>query len=98
MPYDKYRNWGPDRPIHEGIKKQVLIDLQVSTDDVDRLEILDSFEAYVERQKQDELAEYIAELATRHILMPLLSAFLKAQIPKPMPLGRPRQVAPEEQK
>lgn len=90
MPYDKYRNWGPDLPNHDGIKKEVLIDLEKSTDDIDRLEILDSFEAYVERQKQDELAEDFAMLIARKVVLPLLADFLKAQLPKPMPISRGR--------
>lgn len=97
MAYDKYRNWGPDLPIHGGIKKQVLEDLKGTDDDIDQLEILDSFEVYVERQQQNELAEHVARLATDYILFPLLSDFLKARMPGSMPIsrGRPVQVKQE---
>lgn len=98
MPYDKYRNWGPDRPIHQGIKKHILEDLKDAIDEFERLEILDSFEVYVERQKQDELAEYVACLATNYVVKPLLSIFLKAQMPKPTPISRPRPSVTERQK
>lgn len=93
MPYDKYRNWGPDRPIHAGIKKQVLEDLQGTDDEIDKLEILDSFETYVERQQQQDLAEHVASLATTYMILPLLTDFLKARMPSSMPISRPRAVA-----
>lgn len=90
MAYDKYRNWGPDKPNHEGIKRQVLEDLNETDDEIDRLEILDSFESYVERQQQNELAEHVARLATNYIILPLLGDFLKARMPGSMPMGRGR--------
>lgn len=88
--YDKYRNWGPDLPSHEGIKKQVLKDLKATDDETDQLEILDSFEVYVERQQQQELAEHVSRLATNYVLLPLLTDFLKARMPGSMPLSRGR--------
>ena len=90
MPYDKYRNWGPDLPTHEGIKKQVLEDLKGTDDVIDQLEILDSFEVYVERQQQNELAEHVARLAAHRVVLPLLSDFLKARMPGAMPISRGR--------
>ena len=93
MPYDKYRNWGSDSPTHEGIKKQVLEDLKGTDDDTDQLEILDSFEAYVERQQQNELAEHVARLAANYVILPLFSDFLKARMPGAMPITRGRRAA-----
>ena len=95
MPYDKYRNWGPDLPYHEGIKKQVIEDLQATEDEIDKLEIVDSFEAYVERQQQNDLAEHVARLATNYVVLPLLSDFLKARMPGSRPISRPRQRPPQ---
>jgi len=91
VPYDKYRNWGSDSPTHEGIKKQVLEDLKGTDDDTDQLEILDSFEAYVEREQQNELAVHVAKLAADHVLLPLLSDFLKARMPGSYPISRGRR-------
>jgi len=60
MPYDKYHNWKPTT-LHDvdTLKRQVLKDIHEAEDEIDKLEILDSFEAYVERNQQEELAEHL---------------------------------------
>lgn len=91
MPYDKYRNWKPGT-FHEvdRLRQQVLKDIQEAEDEVDKIEILDSFEAYVERNQQKELAEHFAGLVLNNIIGPLLVEFAKSKMPGSMPISRPR--------
>lgn len=91
MPYDKYRNWKP-RTLHEvdTLKRQVLSDINEAEDEIDKLEILDSFEACVERKHQEELAERFALLFLDSAIQPLLVEFAKSKMPGSMPVGRPR--------
>lgn len=91
MPYDKYRNWKPRTPHDvDTLKGQVLKDIHEAEDEIDKLEILDSFEAYVERNEQEELAEHFALLVLSYLIRPLLVEFAKAKMPGSMPIGRPR--------
>jgi len=101
MSYDKYQNWGPDLPSHTGLKHQVIIDLANSTEDFERLEILDSFEVYVERENQKNIADTLAVQLATNVVILLLSDFIKARLYKPMPVSRPRpatiHIEPEEE-
>lgn len=91
MPYDKYRNWKPGT-LHDvdTLKRQVLKDIHEAEDEIDKLEILDSFEAYVERNHQEELAEHFAVFVLYHAIRPLLVEFAKSKMPGSMPFSRPR--------
>lgn len=90
MPYDKYRNWPPGTPFEtDRLKRRVLEDIQETEDETDRLEILDSFEAYVERVNTAELAEHLSN----QILLvagPFLTGAILSKLPSPMPISRPR--------
>ncbi|MBA7713541.1 hypothetical protein ES703_122544 [subsurface metagenome] len=91
MPYDKYRNW-KSGTLHDvdTLKRQVLRDINEVADETDKLEILDSFEVYVERHQQEELAEHFALLLLRNAIQPLLVEFAKSRMPGSMPVSRPR--------
>ena len=96
MSYDKYRNWKP-RTLHDvdTLKRQVLKDIHEAEDETDKLEILDSFEAYVERSRQEDLAEHFALLALDYAIRPLLVEFAKSKMPGSMPISRPRAYRPD---
>ncbi|GAI91637.1 unnamed protein product, partial [marine sediment metagenome] len=70
--------------------RQVLKDIHEVEDETDKLEILDSFEAYVERSRQEELAEHFARLVLNYVIGPLLVEFAKSKMPGSMPISRPR--------
>ncbi|MBA7712433.1 hypothetical protein ES703_121407 [subsurface metagenome] len=91
MPYDKYRNWKPGT-LHDvdTLKRQVLKDIHEAEDETDKLEILDSFEVYVERNQQEELAEHFALLVLNNAIRPLLVEFAKSKMPGSMPINRGR--------
>jgi len=95
MPYDKYRNWPLGPPYETNrLKQQVLEDILNAEDEIDKLEILDSFEAYVERVNTAELAEHLSS----QILLaagPFLTGAILSKLPSPMPISRPRR-APVE--
>ena len=96
MSYDKYRNWKPKAPHDvDTLKRQVLKDIHEAEDEVDKLEILDSFEAYVERNRQEELAEHFARLVLNYVIGPLLVEFTKSKMPGSMPIHRPRAYQPD---
>ena len=86
MPYDKYRNWKPRTALGFGtkvydidaLKRQVLKDIHEAEDETDKLEILDSFEVYVERHQQEELAEHFALLLLRNAIQPLIAKTKKS--------------------
>ncbi len=91
MAYDKYRNWKSKVPHGRDIlRRQVLKDIHEAEDEVDKLEILDSFEAYVERSEQEDLAEHFAFLVLDYAIRPLLVEFVKSKMPGSMPISRPR--------
>ena len=92
MPYDKYRNWKRQSFADDEIKNQVIKDLEDTKDLTDKLEILDSFEVYVERNQQAELAEHFALLVLNYAIRPLLVQFAKSKMPGSMPISRPRAV------
>ncbi len=91
MAYDKYHNWPLGTPYEtDKLKRQVLKDLQETADETDRLELLDSFEAYVERANTAELAEHLSN----QILLtagPFLTGAIRSKLPSSMPISRPRR-------
>ena len=95
MQYDKYRNWKPGTLCEtDRLKRQVLEDIQETEDEIDRLEILDSFEAYVERRNTAELAEHISN----QILLvagPFLTGAILSKLPSSVPISRPRRAQVE---
>lgn len=94
MSYDKYRNWKSQDVVLTDLKEQVIKDLEETVDPIEKLEILDSFEVYVRRDNGADLAEYLASLALRTVLRPLLIEFAKANMPGVSPIGRPRMASP----
>lgn len=99
MPYDQYHNWPlpagrGGRPPLPGsdIKKQVLQDLGLPADDIDMLEILDSFEAWAKRCDQAEMAETMASQMLVQA-QPFFQAGILGQFPPVAPVhrGRPSQ-------
>lgn len=91
MSYDKYRNWKAETPFDVNtLKQQVLKDIHEAEDEIDKLEILDSFEAYVERNQQGELGERFALIALDYLIRPLLVEFAKSKMPGSMPTSRSR--------
>ena len=91
MSYDKYRNWNVTRPLEmNSLKEMVLKDLQESPEEIDRLEILDSFEAAVERAHTAELADHLSNQILL-IVQPFLTAAIQGKLPASMPLSRPRR-------
>lgn len=99
MPYDQYHNWslpagrGAHPPLPgSDIKKRVLQDLGLPADDIDMLEILDSFEAWVMRSYQAEIAEMMAnQMAVQ--ARSFIQAGILGQFPPVTPVlrGRPSQ-------
>jgi len=96
--YDKYRNWALQRigPINLGMQRQsleklVLEDLASTEDELEKLEILDSYAAYCKRVYRQELAESSAALAGQQ-LGALLKSVFSSQLPEIAPLQRPRPV------
>lgn len=90
MSYDKYRNWKPGTPYEtDKLKRQVLEDLGEAEDEIDRLEILDSFEAYVERTNTAELAKHLSNQIL-FVVRPFLTAAILGKLPGSMPISRPR--------
>lgn len=98
MPYDKYRNWStefvnPPR-LHRDIKEQVVIDFLEAKEQVDRLEILDSFQAYVERVYRKELLLELSQMILSRLGTPVAGA-LATFIPEPHPSPRARMIRQE---
>lgn len=93
MPYDKYRNWDVSTHMRmDKLKEQVLQDLREidPEDEVSPLEILDSFEAAVERAHTAELAEHLSNQILL-LVQPFLTAAINAKLPASMPISRPRR-------
>jgi hypothetical protein len=75
MPYDKYRNWplpgvGPRRMMRDSrdsLDVTVLKDLSNTEDEVEKLEILDSYGAYCQRAYREEFAEGAAQLTGQQL-------------------------------
>jgi len=97
MPYDKYVHWKLDTPMEMNkLKGQVLKDLQVTKDEIDQLEILDSFEVAVERAHTADLAEHLSNQIL-FIVRPFLTVAIQGKLPASMPISRPRSApAPVE--
>ena len=90
MPYDKYRNWKVTRPSEMNtLKEQVLKDLQEAPDEIGRLEILDSFEAAIERAHTAELAEHLSNQIL-FLVQPFLTAAIHGKLPGSVPMARQR--------
>ena len=90
MSYDKYRNWKVDIPSEMNkLKEMVLKDLDDTGDEIERLEILDNFEAALERAHTAELAEHLSNQIL-FIVRPFLIAAIQGKLPTSMPIGRQR--------
>jgi len=90
MPYDKYCNRDVSTPIEMSkLKEQVLKDLTEAQDLTDRLEILDSFEAAVERAHTAELAEHFSNQIL-FLVQPFLTTAIQGKLPVSRPVSRPR--------
>ena len=97
MPYDKYRNWKTGTPSEMNkLKELVLKDLEETGDEIEKLEILDSFEVAVERTHTAELAEHLSNQILI-LAQPFLTAAIQGKLPSSMPLSRPR-AAPAEKR
>ncbi|GAJ02904.1 unnamed protein product [marine sediment metagenome] len=96
MPYDKYRNWktGTFAEMNK-LKELVLKDIQEAGDEIEKLEILDSFEAAVERAHTVELAEHLSNQIL-FIVQPFLTAAIEGKLPAARPISRPRAAPPTE--
>lgn len=93
MSYDKYRNWKVDIPLEMNkLKETVLQDLREidPEDEIAPLEILDSFQAAVERAHTAELAEHLSNQIL-FIVRPFLTAAIQGKLPTSMPISRPRR-------
>ncbi len=91
MPYDRYQHWVfmgqlPPRSMKGApftLKERVLLDLEKAPDHIDELEILDSFEAAVQREYGLRLVKMVAEAAGLHlgnIVAPVLASLLRPLI------------------
>ena len=90
--YDKYRDWKPGNFSEvDKLKRQVLHDLQEAPEEIDKLEILDSFEAFVERANTADLGEHLSNQIL-FIVRPFLIAAIQGKLPSSMPVSRPRKV------
>ena len=72
-----------------GVEEQVLKDLSDAKDEIDKLEILDSFAAYTQRAYRQELAA-IASILAGQQLGALLEPFLLSRLPEVVPIHRGR--------
>lgn len=99
MPYDKYHNWPLPRtegnifPIlqNQGLEEQVLKDLAATGDDIDKLEILDSYAAYAQRAYRERLAKVFSFGASR-IIETLLTPNILSRLPEVDLINRGRPV------
>ena len=98
MSYDKYRNWPlPGRMAHpsilgmqrQSLEELVLKDLSETEDEIEKLEILDSFAAYCKRVYGQEFAESSAALAGQQ-LGALLAPIFLSRLPEVNPFHRAR--------
>jgi len=89
MPYDKYHNWPLPRlegnifPVlqSQGLEAQVLNDLAATGDEIEKLEILDSFAAYAQRAYRLRLAQVFSFGASR-IIETLLGPNILSRLPE----------------
>lgn len=98
MSYDKYRNWPlpgksmmPRVQDHKTIEEQVLEDLASTDDEIEKLEILDSYSAYIQRSYRKDLAVKSA-IAAAHAIGDLLEPSLLSKLPDAFIPHRPRVV------
>ena len=93
MPYDIYKI-NTDRGMGgQYIEDKVLADLERYTDRIDRLEVLDSYRAFVERVQQRDLANHLANMLFR-LAQPILEELILARMPGSLPLHRGRPAMP----
>ncbi len=99
MSYDRYRHWNPPPsgccPVGSArpdLKEQVLKDLAATSDHTDQLEILDSFEAYIQRAYLHEISAAVADTIMR-LVRPFLVGGIQSQMPLVYPVRRGRPVA-----
>lgn len=100
MNYNSYRNYhinklGGISPSQTDIKEQVLKDLDGLSDHIDKLKILDSFEAYIEREHNATIATGLANLITNTIASSI-SIIILDKMPPVSPIARGRMVKKEE--
>ena len=102
MSFDKYRDWalpGTVRSMlmgkHITLEEQVLKDLNDTTDDAEKLEILDSFAAYHKREYRQSMAESVANL-TGQSLGNLLAPIFLSRLPEVFAIRRGRRVPQED--
>lgn len=98
MVYDKYRTWPlpgtlPRGPVKLGpstsIEEMVLKDLSETGDQVEKLEILDSYAAYIQRAYRQDFAETSAAFVGQQLGQILEPVFLN-RLPEPVVLHRGR--------
>ena len=95
MSYDRYRHWKLDTPAEmTKLEERVLQDLREidPEDEIAPLEILDSFQAAVERAHTAELAEHLSNQIL-FIVRPFLTAAIQGKLPASMPISRPRRAS-----
>lgn len=93
--YDRFRNWPPRGGLGQDVKDEVLRLLAETTDPVGKLEILDSFEVYVQRQCRHELSQSLA-LALVGVLGPYVAGAIESRMPEPWATHRARAVPQKE--
>ena len=102
MPFDKYRNWPlPTRegnifPVHhrQNLEEQVLKDLDATGDETEKLEILDSYAAYVQRAYRQEIAGALSIWSGR-ILEILIEPNILSRLPDVTLVHRGKPAAKE---
>jgi len=93
MPYDIYKCHTDRGMGGQSIEEKVLADLERYTDRIDRLEVLDSYKAFIERDHQRDLANRLANLLFRST-QPILEDLILARMPGSTPSHRGRPVIP----
>lgn len=112
MPYDKYEHWplphyegsifGRVLPsMRPGssitLEDEVLRDLKKAEDEIEQMEILDSYAAYAKRAYRVEVSSLVSQLFANQLentLGPILQAYLEKVFPNIRPIGRPRMAKP----
>ncbi|HUV51645.1 MAG TPA: hypothetical protein VMW64_01045 [Dehalococcoidia bacterium] len=92
--YDRYQHWStPDVRIplcparSRSIEDQVLKDLAAAKDDMEKVEILDSYAAYAERVYRGNVASALAQQAG-DVFSSFLVQYLMSQLPSVFPPHR----------
>lgn len=100
--YDKYQNWPLPRqsgnvfPVMRtyDIERQVLKDLADTEDEIDKLEILDSYAAYAQRAYRQEYSQYLSQWIGQTLSI-ILEPNILSRLPKAEPVhrGRPAEAS-----